>query len=193
MNKALVVVDIQQDFCEDGKLAVKGGNRVARDTRQLLIGRDDDYFIRISTQDYHIEPGDHFAAEGQEPDFVDSWPVHCVAGTEGAELHPAIRDLNFEYRILKGQFAAAYSGFEGSTSPDPYKLQEVLVRNEIGAVDVCGLAFDYCVKQTALDAIKHGYKTRVLANLTAAVHSNLDELQKHIIELNKAGVEVVNA
>jgi len=187
VTKALIVVDVQNDFCEGGSLAVRGGSKVARDVGQFLIASDSEYVLRISTQDWHIEPGGHFS---DEPDFVDSWPPHCVAGTPGARLHPSLKDAEFEYEILKGQFQAAYSGFEGWHDESSHSLDMILKRHGIEEVDVCGLAFDYCVKATALDAVDRGYKTRVLSKYTAAVHSDRDSVETTILELQKAKVQV---
>lgn len=169
MSKALVVVDMQLDFCEGGALAVSGGNAVAARIAQLLDG-DHGYAHVVATRDHHIDPGDHFSTE---PDFVDSWPPHCVVGTPGQQLHPLLRDYPFEAIFDKGSYRAAYSGFEGTIGggDDGVGLGAWLMERGIDAVDVCGLAADYCVKATADDAVKAGLDTTVLAGLTAAVHS----------------------
>lgn len=190
MAKALLVIDVQNDFCEGGALAVRGGNRVALDVRQYLVDHGEDYLLHIATRDWHIAPGDHFS---KEPDFKDSWPEHCLAYEPGAELNPALNTIDFDYVINKGQLAAAYSGFDGSgwkhTDPSS-QLNDLLSYQKITDVDVCGLAFDYCVKATALDAVKFGYKTKVLTNLTAAVHSDRESVFKTFNELVNAGVKV---
>lgn len=164
MIRALIVVDVQNDFCEGGALAVQGGNEVAERIAGLLAG-DHGYDLVVATRDHHIDPGDHFSAT---PDYVDSWPPHCRVGTPGAELHPALARLGFTDVFDKGEYAAAYSGFEGRDR-EGQPLSEWLDERLVTAVDVCGIATDYCVNATALDAAAGGFDTRVLLDLTAAV------------------------
>ena len=168
MNKALIVVDVQIDFCEGGSLGVAGGSAVAESIAALLAGQHG-YARVVATRDHHIAPGSHFSAN---PDYVDSWPPHCVVGTQGQLLHPALRDFPFDAIFDKGSYAAAYSGFEGSigATPEGEKLAQWLGEQGITAVDVCGLATDFCVQATARDAALEGFETAVLSNLTAAVH-----------------------
>jgi nicotinamidase/pyrazinamidase len=163
MSTALIVVDVQNDFCEGGALAVAGGAQVAADIAALLA-TDHGYDHVVATRDRHIDPGSHFS---EEPDFVDSWPAHCVTGTPGADLHPALRADQFEAIFDKGKYAAAYSGFEGTC--DDEGLDVWLADHEVTRVDIVGLATDYCVKATAIDAAQAGLQVRVLLNLTAAV------------------------
>jgi nicotinamidase/pyrazinamidase len=163
MSTALIVVDVQNDFCEGGSLAVAGGAKVAADIATLLAGRHG-YDHVVATRDHHIDPGGHFAAD---PDYRDTWPAHCVAGTAGADLHPPLRAEQFEAIFDKGEYAAAYSGFEGTC--DGEGLDVWLADHEVTRVDVVGIATDYCVKATALDAAAAGLRVRVLLNLTAAV------------------------
>ncbi len=165
MTTALLVVDVQKDFCEGGSLAVAGGAATAARIGSLLARRDQTgYAAVVATQDHHIDPGDHFSPE---PDFVDSWPPHCVVGTDGADFHPALRPRPFDAVFRKGDFAAAYSGFEGRAGADT--LTDWLRARDVDEVDVCGIATDYCVRATALDAAAEGFSTRVLLGLTAAV------------------------
>ena len=168
MAKALIVVDVQVDFCEGGALGVEGGNAVADGIAALLAG-EHGYRHVVATRDHHIDPGAHFSGT---PDFVDSWPPHCVVGTPGQELHPAIREFGFDALFDKGSYAAAYSGFEGTVggAPDGTGLARWLGEHGITAVDVCGIATDYCVRATALDAAREGFDTTVLGGLVAAVH-----------------------
>jgi nicotinamidase/pyrazinamidase len=163
MSRALIVVDVQNDFCEGGSLAVAGGAQVAADISDLL-GGDHGYDLVIATRDHHIDPGAHFAAE---PDYIDSWPAHCVAGTPGADFHPNLANRPFAAVFDKGEYSAAYSGFEGASDGVP--LAAWLEANQVDAVDVCGIATDYCVRATALDAAAHGLETTVLLGLTAPV------------------------
>jgi nicotinamidase/pyrazinamidase len=119
----------------------------------------------VATQDHHVDPGDHFAAA---PDFVNSWPPHCVAGTAGADFHPGLDTARFEAVFRKGEHAAAYSGFEGRDSAG-VPLADWLRDRGVTAVDIAGIATDYCVRATAADAVAAGLRTRVLVGLTAGV------------------------
>ena len=161
---ALIVVDVQNDFCEGGALGVTGGTRVAREVADLLAG-EHGYRIVVATRDMHIDPGDHFS---ESPDFVDSWPRHCVKGTAGAELREELSGARFDAVFDKGAYVAAYSGFEGEEASGA-GLAEWLRSHGVSSVDVVGIATDHCVRATAEDALKEGFMTSVLANLTAAV------------------------
>lgn len=163
MTRALIVVDVQNDFCEGGSLAVAGGTDVASRIDELLQG-EHGYDVVVATRDHHIDPGDHFS---EEPDYVDSWPPHCVAGTEGAEIHPNLTFDRFDGVFDKGAYEAAYSGFEGTY--EGVGLEEFLKDKGVEQVDVCGIATDHCVRATAEDAKKAGLETTVLLDLTAAV------------------------
>lgn len=173
MTTALIVVDVQNDFCEGGSLGVVGGNKVAADIASW-IGRDGSladgrgYDYVVATRDHHIDPGAHFS---ETPDFVDSWPRHCVVGTKGQQLHPALRNVAFDAIFDKGSYSAAYSGFEGTIggTADGTDLDNWLNRRGVLQVHVCGLATDHCVRATALDAARLGYHTSVLLNLSAPV------------------------
>ncbi len=180
--RALIVVDTQVDFCEGGSLAVAGGAAVAARIAELLgQGDGHGYDHVVATRDHHIDPGTHFSTT---PDYVDSWPVHCVAGTPGAELHPALAGVSFEAVFDKGEYAAAYSGFEGRSGG--VSLADWLVDRLVTAVDVCGIATDHCVRATAMDAVRDGFATSVLLDLTAAVSP--DRLPIVLEELADAGV-----
>jgi nicotinamidase/pyrazinamidase len=181
MNKALIVVDVQRDFCEGGSLPVRGGAAVAGRISDLLMG-DHGYAAVVATRDHHIDPGGHFAAN---PDFVDSWPPHCVVGTGGVEFHQQLTFREFDAVFDKGEYAAAYSGFEGRNADDA-TLSDWLQDRGVEKVDVCGIATDYCVRATALDAAAEGFATTVLLDLTAAVAP--DRLNETISELQIAGV-----
>ncbi|SUZ67774.1 uncharacterized protein METZ01_LOCUS20628 [marine metagenome] len=185
--RALVIVDVQPTFCEGGSLAVEGGNQVAADIG-ALIHSDHGYALVATTQDWHIDPGDHFS---EEPDLIDSWPPHGVAGTPDAALHPALADeaQHIDCGVRKGQYGAAYSGFEGTTE-DRTSLAALLRNAAVTDVDVVGLALDHCVRATALDAVKEGFATRVLVELTAAVAN--DTAVSALGELREAGVVLEN-
>jgi nicotinamidase/pyrazinamidase len=164
-HRALIIVDVQNDFCEGGSLAVAGGAAVAQGINALLAAPDPGYDHVVATADFHIDPGPHFS---DTPDFVDSWPVHCVAHSTGADFHPDLDTSPIEAVFEKGHYSAAYSGFEGSTG-DGTLLADWLRERDVGAVDVVGIATDYCVKATAADAAAAGFTTRVLLELTAGV------------------------
>ncbi|MDX6232700.1 MAG: nicotinamidase/pyrazinamidase [Nocardioidaceae bacterium] len=173
MTTALIVVDVQNDFCEGGSLAVDGGAQVASDVAELLATKA--YATVVATRDHHIDPGAHFS---DTPDFVDSWPRHCVVGTPGEEFHPPLEPALFDEIFYKGEYAAAYSGFEGA-SADGVRLADWLRDAGIDAVDVCGIATDYCVRATALDAAHEGFAVRVIEGLTAAVSpANLPDVHR---------------
>jgi nicotinamidase/pyrazinamidase len=183
MKRALIVVDVQNDFCEGGSLPVTGGAQVAHDIAEVLrhwVAQDPkapDYAHVVATKDHHVDPGDHWS---REPDFQDSWPVHCKVGTDGEAFHPNLDPQPFDAIFLKGEHAAAYSGFEGRTV-DGDGLADWLRGHGVTNVDVCGIATDYCVRQTALDAVREGFATRVLTSLCAGVAEEtstqaLDEL-----------------
>jgi nicotinamidase/pyrazinamidase len=183
MTRALIVVDVQNDFCEGGSLAVAGGAAVAAAITEHVRTAAGDYAHVVATRDHHIDPGAHFA---EHPDFRDSWPAHCVVGTGGVELHPALDRDPLEAVFDKGEHAAAYSGFEGTADGVP--LADWLRERGVSAVDVVGIATDHCVRATALDAAAAGFATRVLLDLTAAV---ADETTRIALEqFRSAGVEV---
>lgn len=163
MANALIIVDVQNDFCEGGSLAVAGGADVAAAVTELV--RAGGYDHVVATRDYHVDPGAHFS---EAPDFVDSWPPHCRAGTPGASFHPALDVAGIEAVFSKGEHAAAYSGFEGA-APDGTGLADWLAGRDVSTVDVVGIATDHCVRATALDSARAGFTTRVLLDHTAGV------------------------
>lgn len=167
-RRALLVVDVQPTFCEGGALAVDGGNAVAEAVARYAEDHRERYDLVVTTQDWHIDPGAHFAVHPAVPDYVDTWPPHGVAGTPEAELHPALADLAPDVSVRKGQYAAAYSGFEGVTE-DGRDLTTILADAGVTEVDVVGIAESHCVRDTALDARRAGLRTRVLTDLTVPV------------------------
>ena len=182
--RALIIVDVQNDFCEGGSLAVAGGTAVARSISSLLASADHGYDHVVATKDYHIDPGSHFA---DEPDYVHSWPRHCVAGSTGAEFHPDLATGPIAAVFRKGAHAAAYSGFEG-TDDAGTPLADWLRAHDVARVDVVGIATDYCVRATAADAARGGFGTRVLLGLTAGVAPGTTA--EAITSLRDGGVEV---
>ena len=187
--RALIVVDVQNDFCEGGSLAVVGGAAVASNVTAYI--RSARYDAVVGTLDWHVDPGPHFS---DTPDFVDSWPVHCVAGTPGAQPHPDLDRSLIEAWFRKGRHAAAYSGFEGTTTLDdgtPAALSGWLAERGVDRVDVVGIATDHCVRATALDAAAAGYDTTVLLELTAGVAP--ESTRAAVDALRAAGVTVAGA
>lgn len=208
MSRVLIIVDVQNDFCEGGSLAVTGGSAVAGAISEYLDAHSGEFDHVVATQDWHIDPGAHFS---DTPDFVDSWPRHCVAATSGAELH---HDLDTEYidaYFRKGAYAAAYSGFEGLLAPedsvptgdrqpgaipmadadedeaDPVGLDDWLQEHDVDEVVIAGIATDYCVRATALDAVQAGYSVTVLRALTAGIAEDPEDV---FAELELGGVDL---
>jgi nicotinamidase/pyrazinamidase len=182
MSRALIIVDVQNDFCEGGSLAVAGGAAVAAKISQLLAAEPDRWDHVVATKDHHVDPGTHFS---DQPDFVDSWPRHCVVGTDGAQFHPNLATDRIEAVFHKGEWQAAYSGFEG-TAEGAEKLADWLRRHEVDSVDIVGIATDHCVRATALDAAREGFATTVLLDLTAGVAH--DTTQVALDKMREAGV-----
>lgn len=183
--RGLLVVDIQNDFTEGGALGVNGGTQVARDVSAFLASHHGDYALVVASRDWHDadnDNGGHFATDGA-PTFVDTWPVHCVAGTFGAEYHPELDLQHIGVHVKKGMGEPSYSMFEGSTE-DGHSVADVLTQHGITDVDVVGIATDHCVRASALDALGVGQRVTVLTDLIAAVapdsgQAALDELAHH--------------
>lgn len=188
MHRALIVVDVQNDFCEGGSLAVAGGADVAAAITDLIGEAQPGYRHVVATRDHHIDPGSHFSAR---PDFEHSWPAHCVAGTEGVGFHPnfapAVASGAIDAVFDKGAYAAAYSGFEG-LDENGVGLADWLRDRHVTEVDVVGIATDHCVRATALDAVRAGLTTHVLLDLTAGVAEETTE--RALEELRRAGVKL---
>jgi nicotinamidase/pyrazinamidase len=183
--RALVIVDVQNDFCEGGSLEVVGGAATAAAISRYLAAEGGSYAHVIASRDHHVDPGSHFSAT---PDFSRSWPPHCVVGTVGAEFHPDFDTSRVDAVFSKGAHRAAYSGFEG-TDETGTPLGTWLRERGVDALDVVGIATDYCVRATALDAAKQGFATRVLLDLTAGVDPNT--VAEAVGEMAAAGVELV--
>jgi nicotinamidase/pyrazinamidase len=185
VTRALVIVDVQNDFCEGGSLAVVGGAKVAQGISEYLAspeGREYDHIV--ATQDHHVDPGSHFS---DHPDFAGSWPPHCIAGTPGAQFHPALDTTPVEAVFRKGAHLAAYSGFEGADA-DGVPLAAWLRDRGVTSVDITGIATDHCVRATATDAATAGFRTRVLLSLTAGVDP--DTVGSALEEMRTAGVRL---
>jgi nicotinamidase/pyrazinamidase len=191
MSKALFVIDVQNDFCEGGALACQGGAQVASSITNYLEGNKSRYDTVIASRDWHTPNspnGGHFPKAGNEPDFVNTWPLHCIAETPGAEYHPTLDASLIDIHIKKGQDQHGYSIFEG-VNDSGEKLQDLLTRLGVTEIDVVGIATDYCVRASALDAKNFGLDVRVITSLTAGVSAASTEAA--IDELVDAGVMVV--
>lgn len=181
MSKALIIVDMQNDFVEGGSLAVAGGADLANRISAMDFS---EYDVIVATKDYHINPGGHWS---ESPDYIDSWPVHCKAGEMGAEFVWNL-DAPIEAVFYKGMYDAAYSGFEGEHQGQT--LDRYLKYRKVDEVDVVGIAYDHCVKATALDAFRFGYKTTVFRDLTVAVSA--DRAREFDKSLKIIGIELRN-
>jgi nicotinamidase/pyrazinamidase len=180
----LIIVDVQNDFCEGGSVPVSGGAAVAPAINAHLGGAPGYRYV-VATQDFHIDPGDHFS---DRPDYSSSWPPHCVAGSAGAEFRPDLDTTRIDAVFRKGAYSAGYSGFEG-VDENGTPLVEWLRQRGVDGVDVVGIATDHCVRRTAEDAARAGLTTRVLVDLTAAAAA--DSAAAALAEMESFGVELV--
>ena len=182
--RALIIVDVQNDFCEGGSLAVAGGAEVAAGISVALASPNRRWHSVVATKDFHVDPGAHFSAA---PDYVDSWPQHCVVGTPGTDFHPDLATDRIQAVFTKGEHEAAYSGFQGHSGETG--LADWLRQHDVSTVDIVGIATDHCVRATALDAAKAGFETTVLLDLTAGVaQSTVDTALE---QMRAAGVELI--
>ncbi|GIM95815.1 nicotinamidase [Paractinoplanes toevensis] len=184
MARALIIVDVQNDFCEGGSLPVTGGAAVAAEVSRVLAEDTGRWDHVVATKDWHIDPGNHFS---DHPDYLDTWPAHCVVGSGGADFHPSLATDRVEEVFHKGEHKAAYSGFEGH-APDGAGLADWLRGRGVTEVDVVGIATDHCVRATALDARAAGFATTVLLDLTAGVAAGTTEAA--LAEFRTASIEM---
>ena len=188
---ALIVVDVQNDFCEGGSMGVDGGAAVAQSITDT-VGVDragGAYDVVVATKDWHEDPGEHWADPEVGPNFVDTWPVHCAADTEGAAFHANLQ-IAIDELFLKGRTTASYTGFDGGAAADESVLLGTwLSERGVTAVDVVGIATDHCVRATALDAKANGFATRVLLDHCAGVAP--DTTEAALEEMTAAGIELV--
>jgi nicotinamidase/pyrazinamidase len=186
MGKALVIVDVQNDFCEGGSLAVEGGAAVASRVSKYLRDSRSIYDVVVATRDWHIDPKGHFA---------DTWPHHCVANTTGADFHSNLDESvdfasSIDVVVSKGNYTAAYSGFEGATD-DGRSLADYLKSHGVTEVDVAGLATDHCDRATALDAVNEGFTVRLLLPMCAGVAPATTETA--LAQMAAAGVTIIDS
>ena len=179
MAEGLIIVDVQNDFCPGGALAVSRGDEVIEPLHRLAEQAD----VVVATRDWH--PADHgsFSRHG------GTWPDHCVQGTPGAELHPDLDRDRIHHVVDKGQDPQTdgYSGFEAT------ELERLLRERGVERLHVGGLALDYCVKNTALDAARRGFQTVVHLPATRAVEVKPGDGERAVAELRAAGVEVAES
>ncbi len=190
MSRALLIVDIQNDFTEGGALAVAGGDAVASAVSVYLSAHAGDYGVIIASRDWHDSESDNGGHFADDPDFVDTWPAHCVAGTAGAEYDPLLETGAVTHHVRKGQGKPAYSMFEGITDANE-TVGAVLTASGVLDVDVVGIATDHCVRATALDAVAHGVRVRILTDLIAGVGAESSEAA--LAELAHAGAELIES
>lgn len=190
MSRALVIIDVQNDFCEGGSLAVDGGAAVAESITALVVdpAHANRWSSIVLTRDWHINPGDHWAT-ADAPDFVTTWPVHCQAETTGAAFHSSL-DVAADETFSKGHHGASYSGFEGASDGDGVSLADWLNSRGIVEVELVGLATDHCVRATALDAVAAGFVTTVLLKHCAGVAA--ETTQAALVAMADAGVVLVD-
>ncbi|MGV8852689.1 MAG: isochorismatase family protein [Rhodoglobus sp.] len=190
MVAALFIIDVQNDFTEGGALGVAGGAAVAADITTFLWANAENYCVIIASRDWHDannDNGGHFATDA-EPNFVDTWPPHCVAGTYGAEYHAALNTGQIMMHVRKGQGVPAYSIFEGITD-DGETVTALLDRLEIERIDIAGIATDYCVLASALDAVATGRTVSVLTHLIAGVAP--ESSAAALATMHEAGITLV--
>lgn len=190
MKRALLIVDVQNDFVEGGALGVEGGNAVARGIAHHLKEWKVPYDLVIATRDWHNaddDNGGHFAPAGETPDFANTWPVHCVQNTPGAEYHSALDVERIDVHIRKGMGIPAYSAFEGETV-DGRLLADVLRDEGITDVDIAGIATDYCVRASALHALGEELNVRILSDYIAGVAPETSVAA--LKELTSAGCQI---
>lgn len=190
MSRALLIVDVQNDFTENGALAVQGGDAVASAVSTYLHAHASEYDVIIASRDWHDAEGDNGGHFASAPDYVDSWPVHCVAGTPGADYDPLLVTDAVTHHVRKGQGRPAYSMFEGVTD-DGETVGDVLSAAGVMTADVVGIATDHCVRASALDAVAHGVRVRVLTDLIAGVGA--ESSAAALAELAHAGAELVES
>jgi nicotinamidase/pyrazinamidase len=191
MSRALFIIDVQNDFTEGGALGVEGGSAVAAGITTLLVQHPERYEQIFASRDWHdavSDNGGHFATDAP-PDFVTTWPVHCVAGTIGAEYHPALDVSDVNVHVQKGQGKPAYSIFEGVTHSG-HTVQRALDDLAVTDIDIVGIATDYCVLASARDALAAGRRVRVLSDLVAGVAP--ESSAAALRELKAEGAEIVS-
>lgn len=190
MSRALLIVDVQNDFTEGGALAVAGGDAVATAITTFLAAHAAEYDVILASRDWHDATNDNGGHFAETPDYVDTWPVHCVADTAGAAYDPLLVTDAVTHHVRKGQGKPAYSLFEGRTDAGE-TVGAVLTAAGVLSADVVGIATDHCVRASALDAVAHGVHVRVLTDLIAGVAPESSDAA--LIELAHAGAQLAQS
>lgn len=188
MARALFIVDVQNDFTEGGALGVAGGDAVAERITAFLREHAGSYDIIVASRDWHDAESNNGGHFSEHPDYVDTWPVHCVAGTTGADYDPGLATNAITHHLYKGQGKPDYSLFQGVTE-DQQTAADLLSEAKITDVDVVGIATDHCVRASALDALDQGVRVRVLSHMTAGVGA--ESSSAALDELRANGAEIV--
>jgi nicotinamidase/pyrazinamidase len=186
-RRAIIVVDPQPDFFEGGALPVSGATATAGRIAEYLRARGDEYALRVVTQDWHLDPGDHWS---ENPDYVTTWPVHCAANSDGAQIHASLANQSWDVVIHKGLLEGAYSGFEGHTEVGS-TLTEALANAGVHDVTIVGFATDHCVRATALDARALGLNVNVALDLCAGVDPETTRVA--VASMEDAGITMVTS
>ena len=190
-TRALLIVDVQNDFVEGGSLGVDGGRAVAARISDHLAAHAGDYALVVASRDWHdagSSNGGHFHEPGQEPDFSTTWPAHCVSTDSGSDYAPGLDTSRITHHVRKGMGVPAYSAFEGVLD-DGRPLADLLREHDVTELDVVGIATDYCVRASTLDARAHGFVVRVLDGMHAGVAP--DTSAAAVVEMTAAGAEMV--
>jgi len=190
MTRALFIVDVQNDFTERGALGVDGGDAVAERISRYLDAHADEYALIVASRDWHHGDDDNGGHFSSTPDFVDTWPVHCVGGTYGADYDEVFDTSRVTHHLKKGQGKPAYSLFEGVTDAGE-TAAHLLEAHGIRDIDVVGIATDYCVRASALDALGAGRRVRVLTDLVAGVHPTSSAAA--LTEIEAAGAQLATS
>lgn len=177
MKKALLIVDVQNDFCPGGSLAAPAGNDIIPVINTIM----DKFDLVIASKDWHPDKTVHF----------EKWPVHCVRATPGAAFHPGLDTTKIDEVVLKGTSNSddGYSAFEATNND----LDFLLKKNKITEIFVCGLTTEYCVKSTALDAFNAGFKVYVITDATGAVAAHIGDEEKALKDIQEVGVGLVHS
>lgn len=188
-NTALLIIDVQNDFCDGGSLGVPGGHRLATQISLHAKRYLADYNLIVASADWHDADSDNGGHISDHPDYKESWPAHCIAETYGALFSPQLDMDILDYAIRKGQGRPSYSAFEGVT-PGGLSLNDLLDNSSAETVDIVGIATEHCVQATAVDALIAGYNVRILDPL----HLGIDEESVRLtrIALSNLGAKFVN-
>jgi len=175
--RALLVVDVQNDFCPGGSLATPKGHAVVPVINKLI----DEFDFVVASKDWHPEETIHF----------EKWPKHCVQGTEGAEFHSDLHEHRFHKVFIKGtgNVDDGYSSFEATND----NLAEYLENKGVETVYIAGLTVEYCVKTTTLDSIKYGFETYVIEDAVEGIYQHVGDVKKAFEEMKLAGAKMITS